>query len=193
VESQFDWRQRERKYFLAILVAGFAVLVASAGWGYWLSNQRSDNTGYMLLPGQIDDLSAKTTRQGYFINNKPSGERLYILSGQVSNAFQAPEVVSWVRLEGLAYGQDGKVIGKGHSYAGNVMTDQQLSSVDLNAITTFHGYANGQDDNNFRVKGGQPIPFQLILRGIQDPVVRNEIRVSSFQRRNRQVYLKTQP
>jgi predicted Zn finger-like uncharacterized protein len=181
-------RMENRKFF-AMAAAVAAVLLVSAGWGLWIWTLPPASAAYTVREGSPQELAVTATRQGYFINNKPSGERLYVMTGQVVNRFTGKDRIGWVRVKGVVHTNSAKVTYEGHAYLGNLLNDDQLASWELNAIQAFYGYTNGRNDINLDIPEGKDVPYQIVLKGVNPPVTRTEALVVSFMRQGRPVYL----
>jgi hypothetical protein len=115
------------------------------------------------------------------------------VQGTVENHFPATTQISWIRLRGVAYSDRNQTqtLGTAFAFIGNVLTDKQLGSWELDAIQAYAGYNSGRDDANYRIPPGGRIPFQLVFVGIASPVGRTVAQVVSYHRNNLTVYVDT--
>ena len=164
----------------------------SAGWGAWLGSLPGGQEGYLMKEGTPQELAIKSTKPGYFVTNKPSGEKLYVLTGEIENGFATSEGVGWIRLKGTTYanGQPSQV---SHSYVGNLLNDNQLATWALPAIKAYYGYTNGRNDGNFQIAQGGKVPFQIVLKSVRQPVERVATTLVSYRHKGRPVYLEQYP
>ena len=184
---------RERRAFLALLGAAFLVALAAAGWGWWLSNLPDPAERFAIQSGAVEKLGLDSGKPPYFVTNKASGARLYVLSGEMENRFPTSERVGWVRLRGTAFGEGSKPVQTAYSYVGNLLTDEQLAAWDVQAIKAYYGYNNGREDSNFRLQNGTQVGFQIVFFGVPATVKRAEAKVIGYHRRGKPVYVETFP
>ncbi len=178
----------EKRRFRLLAAAIVLAVLLSVGWGAALLVQPGPSSGYALQAGAPSELAVSPTRGGYFVTNKPSGEKLYVLTGEIVNHFGTGDKVGWIRLAGMVYA-NGQPLHNGQGYAGNLLNEGQLATWALPAIAAYYGYGNGRNDVNFRIPEGKAVPYQIVLRGVKQPIERSEARVISFLRQGRPVYL----
>ncbi len=179
----------ENRNFLISSVLVFLVVALSVGWGFWIWSLPGEAEPFAVQVGTPQDFSVTSTKEGYFVTNKPSGKKLYVLTGKVRNGFSTGDRIGWVRLRGITYTNSGKATREGHTYVGNMLTDEQLATWELNAIQAYYGYSNGRDDINFEIPQGKAVPYQIVMPGVRIPVARAGTKVVSFMRKGRPVYL----
>ena len=188
VPDQEISKQTENFRYRLLSAAVALVLLIGAGWGAWLYMLPGTSKGYLLKEGVPAELTITNTRKGYFVTNKPSGERLYVLTGEIVNGFDAADQVGWIRLKGTAIG-NGKKTRQSYSYIGNLLSDNQLATWALPAIQAYYGYLNGRNDGNYRIASGKSVPFQIVLAGVRQPIERVTTELVSYRRLGVPVYL----
>ncbi len=193
VDGQPEIQRIESRLFWTGVAIVSVLLVAGGVWGYSIFTRPSDTGEFAIVAGQLAELSPTLTRKGYFVTNQPSGERLFVLTGELLNQFETTDAVGWIRIEGIAYDGANRPLQKAHSYAGNMLQDSELRSWELPAIAAYHGYLNGRSDSNFRIPKGKSIPYQIVLRGVGATVAGAKAQITSFSRQGVGVYLKTFP
>ena len=151
--------EKENLRYRMLWVAVAVVLLFATAWGWWLWNLPGNEKSYVMRDGAPAEFTISNTRKGYFITNKPSGERLYVLTGEVVNGFDGADQVGWIRLKGAAVGSR-NAIRESYSYVGNLLNNNQLATWALPAIKAYYGYLNGRDDGNFQIPKGKRVPFQ---------------------------------
>lgn len=180
--------EKENRRYRMLWVAVATVLLVAVAWGWWLWNLPGDAASYALRDGSPAEFSITNTRKGYFITNKPSGERLYVLTGEVVNGFDGEDQVGWIRLKGTTIGSR-NTNRESFSYIGNLLNDNQLATWALPAIKAYYGYLNGRDDGNFQIPKGKGVPFQIVLAGVRQPISQITTELVSYQRRGLPVYV----
>ena len=180
--------EKENMRYRMLWVAVAVVLLFATAWGWWLWNLPGDAKSYVMRDGAPAEFTISNTRKGYFITNKPSGERLYVLTGEVVNGFDGEDQVGWIRLKGTAVGSR-NATRESYSYVGNLLNDNQLATWALPAIKAYYGYLNGRDDGNFQIPKGKRVPFQIVLARVRQPINQITTELVSYQRKGLPVYV----
>jgi predicted Zn finger-like uncharacterized protein len=175
---------RYRMLWVAVLV----VVVVSAGWAGWLWTLPGASKGYGLRASTPAEFTITNTERGYFVTNKSSGERLYVLTGEVLNSFEGSEQVGWIKLKGSVIGS-GSTPQAGYSYIGNLLNKNQLATWALPAIRAYYGYLNGRDDQNYHIPQGKSVRYQIVLAGVRQPIKQITTELVSYQRRGVPVFV----
>jgi len=104
-----------------------------------------------------------------FIDNSKVG-KLFIISGKVKNEYS--EARSFIRVTGKLYAK-GKNFSKSATvYCGNVLSDQDLSNMDMNSINKRLSNLLGDNKSNVNVKPGKLLPFMIVFPNILDNIFR---------------------
>jgi hypothetical protein len=119
----------------------------------------ASDPGYANLT--VFDLHSK------FIDNEKDGE-LFIISGKVKNDYTNHR--SFIRLTGRLY-QPGQVLAKEETvFAGNVVSEMELQSLDAAVIKNQLNNRMGQERSNLRINPGQAIPFMIVFSDLPSPL-----------------------
>jgi hypothetical protein len=194
VENQDAAGRRERRVFWWLLAAGVLTLVLALLWGIWVSQLPRNDQQYTVEQGQPHQFALPAKLEGHYVNNLPAGQRLFVVTGAVTNLFGADESVGWVRLRGQAWGSPQEVQPlTTTSFIGNVLDDRQLGAWELGAIRAYYGFNNGRDDANYEIPAGKRVPFQLAFFAVEKDIVRTEAAVISYIRGGKPVYVQLSP
>lgn len=179
---------KENFRYRMLWVAVLLVAAAGAGWGAWLWTLPGASQSYSLRASTPAEFTITNTKQGYFVTNKSSGERLYVLTGEVLNNFEGSEQVGWIKLKGSVVGSGGKPQA-GYSYIGNLLNKNQLATWALPAIRAYYGYLNGRDDQNYHIPQGKSVRYQIVLAGVKQPIRQITTELVSYQHRGVPVFV----
>ena len=104
-----------------------------------------------------------------FIDNSMIG-KLFIISGKVKNEYS--EARSFIRVTGKLYAK-GKILSKSATVCcGNMLSDQDLSNMDMNSINKKLANRLGDNKSNVNVKPGKLLPFMIVFPNIPDNIFR---------------------
>ena len=104
-----------------------------------------------------------------FIDNSKVG-KLFIISGKVKNKYSGAR--SFIKVTGKLYAK-GKNFSKSVTiYCGNVLSDQDLSNMDINSINKKLTNRLGDNKSNVNVKPGKLLPFMIVFPNISDNIFR---------------------
>jgi predicted Zn finger-like uncharacterized protein len=190
VPDQTGWLKTRTRYIAAASAAA-AVLVLGGLWAMWLIQAPDAGQFFAVEIGRAHQISLGSELASRYVANAPSGKRLFVVQGEVENRFPPGREVSWIRLRGTAYAdeQQSRVAGAAFGFVGNVLSDQQLASLDPKAIFAQAAYTNGQGNVNFRIPSGKKVPFQLVYMDTSAPVARTVTQVVSYHRDRTAVYV----
>lgn len=188
VPDQEITKAKENQRFIMLWAAIIVVLLIGAGFGAWLWTLPGSSQRFMVQDGTPAEFTIANTRKGYFITNKPSGERLYVVTGEVTNGFDKSEQVGWIKLKGTAIGR-GNSRRESFSYIGNMLNENQLATWALPAIRAYYGYLNGRDDGNYQIPQGKKVSFQIVMSGVKPPIQQFTTELVSYQRAGLPVYV----
>ena len=110
-----------------------------------------------------------------FIDNSMIG-KLFIISGKVKNEYS--EARSFIRVTGKLYAK-GKILSKSATiYCGNVLSDQDLSNMDMNSINKKLANRLGDNKSNVNAKPGKLLPFMIVFPNIPDTIEEYTVEVA---------------
>ncbi len=102
-----------------------------------------------------------------FIDNSKIG-KLFIISGKVKNEYSRAR--SFIKITGKLYAKE-RVLSKTATVCcGNVLSDQDLSNMDINSINKRLSNLLGDNKSNVNVKPGKLLPFMIVFPNIPDNI-----------------------
>ncbi|MDR1920497.1 MAG: DUF3426 domain-containing protein [Candidatus Adiutrix sp.] len=101
----------------------------------------------------------------YFRENKHEGQIL-IITGMVSNGY--PERRSFIRLRGALLAADGSVLADRYVYAGNLISEAELTELPMNEIIARLTLKGGQNGLNMHIDPGREIPFMVVFGNLPE-------------------------
>ena len=123
----------------------------------YLNPQDSDTTGNLMI-GTLDVDSR-------FVVNAKAG-KLFVITGQIKNGYS--DVRSYIRVIGKLYTK-GKVLVQTETiFCGNVLSDIELSNMEIAAIKKRLSNRLGDNKSNMQVKFGQELPFMIVFANLPD-------------------------
>ena len=118
-----------------------------------------------IIPSDITDK---------FIDNSNVG-KLFIISGKVKNEYSGAR--SFIRVTGKLYAKE-RVLSKTATVCcGNVLSDQDLSNMDMNSINKRLLNTLGDNKSNVNVKPGKLLPFMIVFPNIPDNITEYTVEV----------------
>lgn len=153
----------------AILAAAFYFISNRPAATSLVSDEIVDNTGQTdneVGSGSTTDnvgkdlISFANKQEHYFRDNRQGG-KLLVIVGKVYNGY--PDDRSFIRLRGILEDQDGENLSERYIYAGNILSEEDLTGLPVNEITSRLNVKAGQDRQNMNVKPGQGIDFMFVF------------------------------
>jgi predicted Zn finger-like uncharacterized protein len=182
----------EKRVLAIVAAAAVLILLATGAWGYWLASTAGDNRPFRVRVGQPHQLAMKDDLQGHYITNGPSGMRLFVVNGEITNGFPQNDRIRWIRIKGLVYTDPAqtKLLGTAYAYAGNVLDDTQLAQWELPAVKAYYGFTNGRNGINATIAPDAKVPYQLVFTELGGQQVgRSVAQVVSYFRDGQAVFV----
>ncbi len=131
-------------------------------------------------PGRDDGDQAGTKKiaftegkQGYYFFNNPKAGKLLVITGMVRNNY--PERRNFIRLRGHLLNGEGKNLADRFVFAGNILSEEELTTLPILEITTRLSLKGGQRGLNMNVAPGQEIPFMLVFDKLPEGIAEYRI------------------
>ena len=158
-----------------------------------LNQLTSKNLHHLEFEGEF---KAREVENGY--NRLP----LLVVEGTIRNSFENSDNVEKIQIKAFAYDSGNNMIDSHFTYAGNVLTDQQLeeySPLDIKAMRNSEGpvilnstsFSSTQENisNNGLKKDG--IPFQLVFFKAVQNIKKTSVQIVSYVRNNEVLFIRS--
>ncbi len=132
-------------------------------------------TASVTAPGGINFAEVKER----FTKSTASGD-LLVISGLAVNEFEYP--VARVKLRGKILDSAGKVLGEIETYAGNLLTDEELNRLTDKEILAELQRQEGSDMPNVSIRSRASIPFMIVFMNPSKDVDEFIIELSGVER-----------
>jgi len=109
-----------------------------------------------------------------FIENAKSGT-LFVISGKVRNGYDHPR--GFVKVTGRLYSKGKKLAKVQTVFCGNILTDKELSSLDMEAVRKKLLVRTGQKQSNVRVAPGMQVPFMMVFSNLPPDLEEFDIQI----------------
>jgi predicted Zn finger-like uncharacterized protein len=120
----------------------------------WLNPEAQDVAGNLRIMPMGQTISGK------FVNTAKAG-RLFIIRGKIKNEYDHPR--SFVKVTGKLYRSDKKLAKKSTVYIGNVISDSELTEMDISTINKRMKNKFGAKRSNLKIKAGKVVPFMIVF------------------------------
>jgi predicted Zn finger-like uncharacterized protein len=156
----------------AIILIILIILGVGAG-GYYYMSQKGIAPFGKKAAGEI--LPDETSFKYKFVENANIGT-LFILTGIVENKFDHTR--SNVSVTGELLSDQGAVIKTKTVFCGNIISDQDLASGDLNTIEKHLMNAQGDNGSNTNIKAGAKIPFMVVFSDLPENISEYRVQIA---------------
>jgi pilus assembly protein FimV len=120
---------------------------------------------------KIDSLDVNSK----FLLNVKEG-KLFVITGRVKNGY--PDVRRFISINGKLY-KKGKILAQTEKvFCGNVLSDIELSNMDLEAIKKRLSNRVGDNKSNMEIKPGGELPFMIIFSNLPEDLEEFSIEVA---------------
>ena len=125
-------------------------------------------------PRGIEHISftPKDNIRHFSLRNEKEGE-LLIIVGRVRNSYPSPR--SFIRLRGLLLDQNGNTLADRFIYAGNLISEEELTTLPKDEIMARLNIKGGHNNQNMNIAPGQEVPFMVVFDNL--PSNRDEYRI----------------
>jgi hypothetical protein len=123
-------------------------------------------------PNTTEKLNFKEDETSHFIRTNLTSGKLLIITGRITNDF--PDRRSFIRVRGILKNPDGVIEAERQSYAGNYLSETELTSLPINEILSRLAIKGGQNGLNMNLDPGASISFMLVFDKIPVDLVNYE-------------------
>ena len=99
--------------------------------------------------------------------------------------------ISSIRLKGLAFDDDQKILESQVVYAGVVLSHQELSEWSVSRIREQYKERYGRNEINRNLREGEELPFQVVFFEAGELFSKASAQIISYQRDGRDVFVRT--
>ena len=110
-----------------------------------------------------------------FVENSKAGT-LFVITGQVRNEYDHPR--SYITILSRLYTKGDVVAATETSYCGNMLSDIELETLNLNAIKKRIKNRSGDNESNVKLKSGATIPFMVVISDLPEDMEMYRIEVA---------------
>ncbi|MDR2947238.1 MAG: DUF3426 domain-containing protein [Candidatus Adiutrix sp.] len=121
------------------------------------------------------DIGFLEDRLSYFYRTNKEAGTILILTGLVRNNYSEPR--SFIRLQGHLLAADGSSLVDRFAYAGNQLSEEELTTLPVNEIVARLLAKNGKENANVNIPPGKEIPFMIMFDNL--PAGIDEYRVDA--------------
>ena len=119
-----------------------------------LSPKAKDVAGNLEIVPLADTITAK------FVQDSKGGSYL-VVHGKIKNDYDHPR--SFIKVTGKIYQKGGKLAKTETVYCGNVLSDSEISGMNMAAINKRLANRFGDKKSNYKVKTGKLLPFMIVF------------------------------
>lgn len=196
-EEEAEEEEEPRRGFWTpsrIVVYSILVLLVVTGVYLWLFPQMGREVLNYAYPGSGDRVFGPAPKppaaaaavginfaevKERFTKSTASGD-LLVISGLAVNEFEHP--VSRIRLKGKILDNTGKVLGEIESFAGNLLTDEELNRLTDREILAELQRQEGSDMPNSNIRTRASIPFMIVFANPPKEIDEYIIELSGVER-----------
>ena len=122
--------------------------------------------------------------------NNFSRQAIHVMTGTVRSNFSDSSNISSIRLKGLAFDDDQKILESQVVYAGVVLSHQELSEWSVSRIRDQYKERYGRNEINRNLREGEELPFQVVFFEAGELFSKASAQIISYQRDGRDVFVR---
>ena len=156
---------------------------------------------YQLIGGNVHQLEFAGEFEGRLVENGYNRLPVFVVEGSIRNTFNESDQIKKIQLKAFAFDADQKLITNHFTYAGTILSDEQLESLnpmDIKALRHSSEFgiqdstALTNDKNDFlntSLPQDPLIPFQVIFIKSVPTIKNTSLQIISYERNNKIVYV----
>ena len=122
--------------------------------------------------------------------NNFSRQAIHVMTGTVRSNFSDFSNISSIRLKGLAFDDDQKILESQVVYAGVVLSHQELIQWSVSRIREQYKERYGRNEINRNLREGEELPFQVVFFEAGELFSKASAQIISYQRDGRDVFVR---
>ena len=156
---------------------------------------------YQLVGGNVHQLEFAGEFEARLVENGYNRLPVFVVEGSIRNTFNESDQIKKIQLKAFAFDADQQLIANHFTYAGTVLSDEQLESLspmDIKALR--HSSEFGIQDStalmndkndllNTSLPQAQLIPFQIVFIKSVATIKKTSLQIVSYVRNNKIVYV----
>ena len=157
---------KKQRLWNRLLIGAAVVLVLAlggAGIMSYLGSQSQDKAGSGLPETPV--IKVLDSTQAFFLENAHAGQ-IFVVEGEVEN--QSAKPVSFIMLEGKLYNTTNRVAITQKCFAGNAMSREELSRLNMTEIQNRMMNREGKTLANVKIPSGKRVPFVLVFHNLPE-------------------------
>jgi len=170
--SSVEEPRARKRISTPVLIALIAILVGGAAYaGYtvlksldikvpFLESLMGSKESEIVDPGNLHTSLLENLITSEFVDSRSIG-RLFVIKGQVRNDY--PGARNFIRVKGIIYLKDGKVVQNSMVYCGNILSKAELQTMDRVSIKKRLNNRFGDNKSNLKVSPGKALPFMIVF------------------------------
>lgn len=116
--------------------------------------------------------------EGRFVENSSAG-LLFVMSGKIMNPADIP--YHHIKVKGSLVADGNKPPKIGYAYCGNIISEAELQSGDINKINAALSVKEGTQHSNADIAPGASIPFMIVFSGVSYDYNSANVQVESYE------------
>ena len=168
-------------------ITGFIILLIAGGY----LNLIDRSLFQQLLENRYHQIEFDENLRSRLVKNHLNREPLVVLEGGLRNLFNTNDLVSHVRLKALAFDQDNLLLESRTSFAGILLSDEELKRLSRSEIQRLFEQKEGREIPNENLFWNQELPFQTVFFNTGKRINHTSVQIVSYHRNGELVYVRS--
>jgi len=162
---------RRSKFLIKILLILFVLIAAGVAIFFFKPELIPDSLRFLkpVTKQEVTDLGVSRLNfkavSGSFVESKEAGQ-LFVIKGMITNNY--PHTRSQIFIKGSLLDDQGKVVKRKTSYAGNAFMENELQEMSMAQIDEALINKSGKKNMNVDVQPGNSIPIMIVFDSLPD-------------------------
>lgn len=180
--QEMDIKKGGSRTIVVVLLVVLLVILAAAAWFLLQTGPPSTTT-----PPPVESFSQQTRLKlleplkGRFATNKASGEKIFMLEGQIRNDYPGQTVINWIEVKGVLFDKRRTVLSESTAYAGKIITAETLEKATIAELKAIR--EDNVDEMDLGLEAQQTVPFQILFFKAGSNIQKLQAQINRFSRK----------
>ncbi|NQU64380.1 MAG: zinc-ribbon domain-containing protein [SAR324 cluster bacterium] len=180
--QEMSGKSRPNRFFIITLLIVLLAILAVSGW-FYLQTESAQVTSLQEVENFNNQTRLKLTEplRGRLVTNENSGEKIFILEGEVRNNYPQDTVISWIEVKGVLFDKNKTALSESTVYAGNILETEKLPTASIEELDVMR--QSKILKKSIELNTGEVVPFQILFFNAGNDIQKLQAQISRFARK----------
>ena len=178
-------KKGKKRVLVVFLVLILLAVLGAAGWFYYktLPSQQGATSPVESFNNQ-SRLKLMEPLRGKLISNTATGEKIFVLEGEIKNNYTEQTIINWIEVKGVLYDKNQNILSESRGLAGKVLTIEDIQEASSEKLNIIRSGKSVEPD--LELAPTQTVPFQILFFNTGDNIQKLQAQISRFSKKQTQ-------